>query len=60
MPTKAVRPKIHPTNILRGVDWDSYTRMRNHPGNDHLRMSQGERQRARLWLLLPRERVADA
>jgi Uma2 family endonuclease len=39
MPTKAVRPKIHPTNILRGVDWDSYTRMRNHPGNDHLRMS---------------------
>jgi Uma2 family endonuclease len=25
--------------VLRGVDWESYVRMRNHPGNDHLRMS---------------------
>ena len=33
------RPKADPTNILRGVDWESYVRMRNHPGNGHLRMS---------------------
>lgn len=39
MPTKTSRAKVHPTNVLRGVDWDSYIRMRNHPGNGHLRMS---------------------
>jgi Uma2 family endonuclease len=39
MITKASRAQIHPTNTLRGVDWDSYVRMRNHPGNGHLRMS---------------------
>ena len=39
MLTKASRPKAHPPNILRGVDWDSYARMRDHPGNNHLRMS---------------------
>jgi Uma2 family endonuclease len=27
------------TDVLRGVDWESYVRMRNHPGNSHLRMS---------------------
>jgi Uma2 family endonuclease len=39
MLTKTSRPRTHPTNILRGVSWKSYIRMRNHPGNDHLRMS---------------------
>ncbi len=39
MATQATRPRVDPTNILRGVDWDSYVRMRNHPGNNHLRMS---------------------
>jgi Uma2 family endonuclease len=39
MLAKTSRPRTHPTNILRGVSWKSYLRMRNHPGNDHLRMS---------------------
>ncbi len=39
MLTKSPRPMVDPTSILRGVDWDSYVRMRNHPGNGHLRMS---------------------
>ena len=37
--TKTSRPSLHPTNVLRGVDWESYVRMRDHPGNGHLRMS---------------------
>ena len=39
MLTRSPRPKVDLTNVLRGVDWDSYVRMRNHPGNGHLRMS---------------------
>ena len=39
MATGTSRPRVLPGNILRGVDWESYVRMRNHPGNDHLRMS---------------------
>ena len=39
MLTPTTRPRVQPPNILRGVDWDSYVRMRNHPGNGHLRMS---------------------
>ena len=39
MSIKTSRPRVHPTNILRGVDWGSYVRMRDHPGNGHLRMS---------------------
>ncbi len=39
MLTKMSRSNIHPTNVIRGVDWDCYVRMRNHPGNGHLRMS---------------------
>ena len=39
MATETSRPRVLPGNILRGVDWESYVRMRNHPGNDHLRMS---------------------
>jgi Uma2 family endonuclease len=39
MATDTTRPKVLSVNILRGVDWDSYIRMRNHPGNGHLRMS---------------------
>jgi Uma2 family endonuclease len=39
MPTKTSRPSVHSDNILHGVDWESYIRMRNHPRNGHLRMS---------------------
>ena len=39
MATETSRPKVARRNVLRGVDWDSYVRMRNHPGNGHLRMS---------------------
>jgi Uma2 family endonuclease len=39
MATETSRPRVLPTNILRGVDWESYIRMRDHPGNGHLRMS---------------------
>jgi Uma2 family endonuclease len=39
MLTKTSRSNVHPTNVLRGVDWDCYVQMRNHPGNGHLRMS---------------------
>jgi Uma2 family endonuclease len=39
MLTKTIRSHVHPTNVLRGVDWESYVRIRNHPANGHLRMS---------------------
>ena len=39
MLTKKKSPRINPTNIMRGLDWESYLRLRNHPGNAHLRMS---------------------
>ena len=39
MATETSRPRVMPTNVLRGVDWESYVRMRNHPGNDQYRMS---------------------
>ena len=39
MATETRHPRTAPSNVLRGVDWESYVRMRNHPGNDHLRMS---------------------
>jgi Uma2 family endonuclease len=39
MATDTTRRKTLPNNVLRGVDWDSYVRLRNHPGNGHLRMS---------------------
>jgi Uma2 family endonuclease len=39
MATETVRPRALPSNVLRGVDWKTYLRLRNHPGNGHLRMS---------------------
>jgi Uma2 family endonuclease len=39
MLTKTSQSMVHPTNVLHGVDWESYIRMRNHPRNGHLRMS---------------------
>jgi Uma2 family endonuclease len=39
MATDTSQPKALPSNVLRGVDWKAYLRLRNHPGNGHLRMS---------------------
>ncbi len=39
MSTKTSRPMAPRTDVLRGVDWESYPKLRNHPGNDHLRLS---------------------
>ena len=39
MTTETRRPKVIPSNVLRGVDWETYLRLRKHPGNGHLRMS---------------------
>ena len=39
MATETRRPKVAPPNVLRGVDWETYNRLRDHPANGHLRMS---------------------
>ncbi len=39
MATDARQKKEARTDILRGVDWEHYVRLRNHPGNAHLRLS---------------------
>jgi len=39
MATETSRPKAVPTNVLRGVAWETYNRLRDHPSNGHLRMS---------------------
>ena len=39
MATGTSRPKVAPSNVLRGVDWETYNRLRDHPSNGHLRMS---------------------
>ena len=39
MATETSRPKVAPPNVLRGVDWETYNRLRDHPSNGHLRMS---------------------
>jgi Uma2 family endonuclease len=39
MSTEVRQSKARRTDILRGVDWEHYLLLRNHPGNDHLRLS---------------------
>ena len=39
MATDTARPRALPSNVLQGVDWETYLRLREHPANDHLRMS---------------------
>jgi Uma2 family endonuclease len=39
MATEMRRSKATPTNVLRGVDWEIYAKLRDHPSNAHLRMS---------------------
>jgi Uma2 family endonuclease len=39
MSTQIRRPKALRTDVLRGVDWNHYLQLRNHPGNSHLRLS---------------------
>ena len=39
MATETRRARTADGTVLRGVDWESYVKMRNHPGNGHLRMS---------------------
>jgi Uma2 family endonuclease len=39
MATETSRPKAGPPNVLRGVAWETYNRLRDHPSNRHLRMS---------------------
>ena len=39
MATETSRAKVAPANVLRGVDWETYNRLRDHPSNGHIRMS---------------------
>jgi Uma2 family endonuclease len=39
MATVTRHPKVAPGSVLRGVDWDTYNKLRDYPGNNHLRMS---------------------
>jgi Uma2 family endonuclease len=39
MSTEIRREKPARTDILRGVDWQTYNQLRDHPGNAHLRLS---------------------
>lgn len=39
MATDTSRPKVRPGTVLRGVDWETYNQLRDHPGNVHYRMS---------------------
>jgi Uma2 family endonuclease len=39
MAIETSRTKIAPANVLRGVDWETYNRLRDHPSNGHIRMS---------------------
>ena len=35
MATETSRTKVAPANVLRGVDWETYNRLRDHPSNGH-------------------------
>jgi Uma2 family endonuclease len=39
MATEMSRPTDLPGDVLRGIDWTTYVQLRDHPGNNHLRMS---------------------
>jgi Uma2 family endonuclease len=39
MATDASRTQVRSCSVLRGVDWETYNQLRNHPGNDHLRLT---------------------
>jgi Uma2 family endonuclease len=39
MATEMRRAKTADGTVLRGIDWESYVKMRDYPGNDHFRMS---------------------